>query len=95
MKLPFAILLAIAGTGVGLTATAADARQGCGPRAERGPRGHCVPIRGDRWHRGDRWDRGDRGNRWVVGRYYDGRGYWDGRQWYQHRYRHNNGWRYR
>lgn len=87
MKLPFAILLAIAGTAV--TATAAEARQGCGPRAER-HHGRCVPIRGH-----DRWDRGDRSRVWVVGRYYDGRGYWDGRRWYQNRYRHHNGWRYR
>ncbi|HTI30825.1 MAG TPA: hypothetical protein VL405_01745 [Sphingomonas sp.] len=91
MKLPFAILLAVAGTGVGLTATAADARQGCGPGAERGPRGYCHPIRRGHWDRGNHYGR----DRWVVGRFYDGRGYWDGRDWYQHRYRYNNGWRYR
>lgn len=86
MKLPLAILLSVAGAG--LTATAADARQGCGRGYEVGPRGHCRPVRGDRW--------AGRGNQtWVVGNFYQGRGYWDGHRWYQNRYRHNNGWRYR
>ena len=90
MKLPFAILLAVAGTA--MTAGAAEARQGCGPRAER-YHGRCISVRGH--HRYDRWDRGHRNDRWVVGRYYNGRGYWNGQRWYQNRYRHNNGWRYR
>lgn len=99
MKLPFALLLAIAGTAVG--ATAAEARHG---RDDGGWRDHREDNHGrhDRWddrgrHHGDRglhrgWDRHDR---WVAGRYYNGRGYWDGRGWSQHRYRYNNGWRYR
>lgn len=84
MKLPFAILLTIAGTG--LAATAADARPGCGRGAEL-RQGHCRQIRGDRRAAGQ--------DRWVAGKYYNGRGYWDGRRWYQHRERANNGWRYR
>jgi hypothetical protein len=85
MKLPFAILLTVAGTA--LTATAAEARDGCHRGYER-HYGRCVPIRGG-------WDRGDRHQVWVVGRYYNGRGWWDGRRWYQNRYRHHGGWRYR
>ena len=83
MKLPFAILLAVAGTAV--TATAAEARQGCGPRAER-YHGRCVRTRGN-WNRGHQT--------WIVGNFYQGRGYWDGHRWYQNRYRHHGGWRYR
>ena len=87
MKNLFAVaLLASAAT---FTATAADARDGCGRNGYRGPAGHC------RYY-------GDRGRvvvapgRLVIGNFYRGQGYWDGHRYWQNRYRHRNGgWRYR
>ncbi len=81
------IAIALAGAAAMTVASAADARQGCGPGAHRNYRGYCVPNRG-------------RAVAYVapglvVGRFYERRGYWDGRRYYQHRYRYNNGWRYR
>ena len=78
-----AALLAGAAT---LTATAADARDGCGRNGFRGPGGHC------------RYDR--RGPvvvapGLVIGNFYRGHGYWDGHRYWQNRYRHRDGWRYR
>jgi hypothetical protein len=76
--------------GATLTATAAEARDGCGRGGWRGPAGHC------------RYDRGP-GVRGpvvvapglVIGNYYRGRGYWDGHRYWRNRYRHHGGWRYR
>jgi hypothetical protein len=84
MKLPLAILITVAGAA--LTATAAEARDGCGRGFERGPRGHCHAV-GAGWR--------GREQVWVVGRHYDGRGWWDGHRWYQNRERWRGGWRYR
>ena len=70
-------------------ASAAEAREGCGPGWHRGPYGHCRP------------NRGGPGpvvvapGGLVVGRYYRGQGYWDGNRYWRNRYRHHNEWRYR
>ena len=82
MKRLLAIAL-IAGTA--LTATAAEARQGCGPGGHRGPYGHCRPNRGPVVVAPPL----------VVHRYYPGRGYWDGHRYWWHRDRWHGGWRYR
>ena len=80
------ILLAALAAGAALTVTApADARQGCGVGAHRGPGGYCRVNRG----------RVIVAPRVVVGRYYHGRGYWDGRRYWGQRYRWHGGWRYR
>ena len=66
-------------------ATAAEARDGCGPGGHRGPYGHCRPN-----------GPGFAGPPvLVVGRYYPGRGYWDGRRYYHNRFRYRDGYRYR
>ncbi|MEG8013466.1 GCG_CRPN prefix-to-repeats domain-containing protein [Sphingomonas sp. 22R3R2A-7] len=80
------ILLAALAAGAALTVSVpADARQGCGVGAHRGPGGYCRPNRG----------RVVVAPRVVVGRYYHGRGYWDGRRYWGQRYRWHGGWRYR
>ena len=63
------------------TASAADARQGCGLGFHRNFQGICVPN--------------GRQPVWIVGRYYPGRGYWYGGRWYHRRYPYRHGWRYR
>ncbi|GAC1413862.1 MAG: hypothetical protein NVSMB69_16140 [Novosphingobium sp.] len=83
------LLLAAAAIGVALTATTADARQGCGPYGHRDYYGRCVPNRGGRpvvVAPG-----------LVIGNFYRGRGYWDGHRYWAQRYRdHDRGdWRYR
>jgi hypothetical protein len=81
------ILLATLAAGAALTAIApAEARQGCGPGAHRGPGGYCRPNR--------------EGPVLVapglrIGVFYPGRGYWDGGRYWGHRYRWHGGWRYR
>ena len=83
------LLLAAAAIGVALTATTADARQGCGPGGHRNYNGRCLPNRGP-------------GPvlvapGLVVGNFYRGRGYWDGQRYWHQRYRehHHREWRYR
>ena len=76
----------VAGTTLA-TATPADARDGCGRGAHRGPRGFCRPNYGPRYNAP--------AVRLVIGNYYGGRGYWDGRRYWQNRYRYHGGWRYR
>ena len=85
MKKLVAFALA-AGMTLGAVSTA-DAAQGCGRGAFRGPHGRCIVDRGPRRDRVVVVER-------RVGTYYQGRGYWDGRRYYQHRERFNNGWRY-
>jgi hypothetical protein len=63
------------------SATAADARQGCGTGFHRNMHGHCVPN--------------GRARVYVVGSYYPGRGYWYNGRWWHSRYRYHHGWRYR
>jgi hypothetical protein len=80
------ILLAAIAAGVALTAVApADAAQGCGPGAHRGPRGYCHPNSAPRWV----------APAVRIGVFYPGRGYWDGRRYWGHRYAWRGGWRYR
>lgn len=67
------------------TASAAQARDGCGAGFHRGPWGHCRPN-------------GYRGRVVVaprIGVFYAGRGYWDGHRYWRHRDRWHGGWRYR
>jgi hypothetical protein len=79
------LLLALAaGTTLGAV-TAADARDGCGPGAHRGPYGHCRSNGGPVVLAPGL----------IVGNYYRGQGYWDGHRYYQHRERWHDGWRYR
>jgi hypothetical protein len=79
-------LLAAMVVGAALTATArAEARQGCGVGAHRGPGGYCRPNRG----------RVVTVPRVRIGVFYAGRGYWDGRRYWKQRYRWHGGWRYR
>ncbi|MDQ2878631.1 MAG: hypothetical protein M3R41_06110 [Pseudomonadota bacterium] len=87
MKRLIALAL-IAGTALG-TASVADARQGCGRGAHRGPYGHC------RVNYGNRGVIAAPGVRLVIGNYYHHRGYWDGRRYWQRRERWHGGWRYR
>ncbi len=77
-----AVLLASVAT---IGATAADARDGCGPGGHRGPGGHCRPNRGGPVVVAPGL---------VIGQRYD-RGYWDGHRYWRERYRDHNGWRYR
>jgi len=88
------LFLFAAAAALGLSATVpaapADARQGCGPRAHRGPGGYCQPDRGPRGYRV-----APRGPRYAAGRYYPGRGYWHRERFYRQRYRYGGGWRYR
>lgn len=80
------ILLTAIAAGAALTVVApAEARQGCGAGAHRGPAGYCRPNRG----------RVVVAPRLRIGGFYSGRGYWDGRRYWGHRYRHHGGWRYR
>ena len=86
MKKLFAIAL-LAGVAT-LGATAAEARQGCGPGGHRGYYGHCRPNRGGAVVVTP-------GGALIVGNYYRGRGYWDGHRYWHNRYRYHGGWRYR
>ncbi len=80
------LLLAAIAAGAAFTAVApADARQGCGVGAHRGPGGYCRPNRG----------RVVAGPAIRIGVFYPGRGYWDGRRYWHQRYRWHGGWRYR
>lgn len=82
-----ALLAGAATLGATVAATPAEARDGCGRGAHRGPGGYCRPNV-NRVYIAPR--------RLIVGRYYGNRGYWDGRRYWQHRYRHRSGgWRYR
>ncbi len=73
--------------GVTLSAgTAAQARDGCGPGAFRGPYGHCRPMRGGPVVVAPGL---------IIGNFYHGRGYWDGQRYWHHRERGHDGWRYR
>lgn len=81
------ILLAAAALGVALSASTAEARQGCGPYGHRNYYGRCVPNRGP-------------GPvlvapGLVIGNFYAGRGWWDGHRYWHERYRDGGGWRYR
>ena len=81
------LLLAAAAIGVALTATTADARQGCGPYGHRDYYGRCAPNRGP-------------GPvivapGLVIGSFYRGRGYWDGHRYWHERHREGREWRYR
>ncbi len=78
---------ALAATALVGMASAADARDGCGRGAYRGPGGYCRPAYGP-------------GPAVVVdvpriGIFYEGRGYWDGHRYWAHRERWHRGWRYR
>jgi Ni/Co efflux regulator RcnB len=92
------ILLGAIAIGAMMAVTApAQARDGCGRDAHRGPRGECRPDHRSGWDRGRGWDRGPGPGRpaWEEGRYYPGRGYYYRNRWYQHRDRHRGDWRYR
>ncbi|WP_404366226.1 GCG_CRPN prefix-to-repeats domain-containing protein [Sphingomonas sp. MMS24-J45] len=82
-----ALLAGAATLGATVASTPAEARDGCGRGAHRGPAGYCRPNIGNRVYVAP--------GRLVVGRFYERRGYWDGRRYWQHRYRYRNGWRYR
>jgi hypothetical protein len=73
-------LIGAAMIGTVLTVAApAQARDGCGGNAHRGPHGRCHSN-------GPGWDRGGPGpNAWTDGRFYEGRGWWSQGRWYQHR----------
>ncbi len=78
-------ILMLAAAGLALGATAAEARDGCGPGGHRGAYGYCRPngVYGAR--------RVVVAPAFVVGRYYEGRGYWDGvrfgeRRWHGERH---------
>jgi hypothetical protein len=87
MKKMLGIVLSAAGLlAMGSAAQAAD---GCGRGAHRGPYGRCQPN----YARGPAYRPG--GVALVIGNYYPNRGYWDGRRYWQHRQRWHNGWRYR
>ena len=85
------LLLAAAALGVALTATTADARQGCGSDGHRDGYGRCVQNHGP-------W-RGPGpvvvAPGLVIGNFYGGRGYWDGHRYWHDRYREGREWRYR
>jgi hypothetical protein len=86
MKRAIALILA---AGVACSAvSAADAREGCGPGAHRGPYGHCRPNGFD--PRPVAIAPG-----LVIGNFYTGRGYWDGHRYWAHRDRFHRDWRYR
>lgn len=84
------LTLALAATALA-GATAAEARDGCGPGAHRGAYGHCRPNRGPGYGPGP----GVVAPGLVIGNFYGGRGYWDGHRYWQHRERRDGGWRYR
>ena len=80
------IILATLAAGAALTISVpAEARQGCGVGAHRGPGGYCRPNR----------ERFVGGPALRIGVFYPGRGYWGGRRYYANRYRWHGGWRYR
>lgn len=80
------ILLAAIAAGAALTGVApAEARQGCGAGAHRGPGGYCRPN----------YDRAVIAPGVRIGVFYPGRGYWDGRRYWGHRDHWRGGWRYR
>ncbi|MBC7496476.1 MAG: hypothetical protein H7243_04840 [Sphingomonadaceae bacterium] len=70
-------------------ATAAAARDGCGPGGHRGPSGHCQP---NGYHTGPGVIVAPR---LVIGGFYPNRGYWDGHRYRERRERWHGGWRYR
>ena len=83
------LTLALAATALA-GATVAEARDGCGPGAFRGPYGHCRPFRGGYGPGPAVIAPGI-----VIGGFYPGRGYWDGHRYWEHRERWHGGWRYR
>ena len=85
------MLLAAAAIGVALTATTADARQGCGAYGHRDYYGRCVPNRGP----GPGPERVVVAPGLAIGSFYNGRGYWDGQRYWHERYREGREWRYR
>jgi len=86
------IVLATLAAGLALSAVSvADAAQGCGPGAHRGPYGHCRPNYGPGYGPGPVV--GVPGL--VIGTFYPGRGYWDGHRYWAHRDHWHGGWRYR
>lgn len=88
------IILAALAAGAALTiGVPAEARQGCGIGAHRGPGGYCRPNRGRFYGPPRGGFVGAPGLR--IGVFYPGRGYWGGRRYYAHRYRWHGGWRYR
>ena len=84
------ILLATLAIGAAIAAVApAQARDGCGPGAHRGPYGHCRVN-------------GGRGpvvvavpGAPIIGNYYAGRGYYYNNRYWHNRERWHGGWRYR
>ena len=84
-----ALIAAALAAGVAMAgASAADARDGCGPGFHRGYYGHCRPNDGPRAYAVGR-------PVLVVDHFYPGRGYWDGHRYWQRRERDHDGWRYR
>lgn len=81
------MLLAAAALGVALTASTAEARQGCGPYGHRDYYGRCVPNRGP--------GPVAVAPGLIIGNFYAGRGWWDGHRYWHERYRYSGGWRYR
>ena len=79
-------ILALAAGATLATASAADARQGCGRGFHRGYYDRCIP---------NRFYRQAVVARPVIGIYYGNRGWWDGRHYRRDRYRWHGGWRYR
>ena len=79
----FVIALAAVSSISLVSASPADARQGCGPGFHRAPNGMCRP------------NRDGQTQVYVVGRYYPGHGYWYNNRWWHNRYRQRNMWRYR
>ena len=79
------MLLAAAAIGAALTASTADARQGCGPNGHRDYYGRCVPNRGPVVVAPGL----------VIGNFYGGHGYWDGHRYWHERYREGREWRFR
>ena len=85
--------LAVAASAMLTVPTAADAREGCGRGAHRGPYGHCRPnVRG--YYGGPGIGRPYFGPP-RSGYFYQGRGWYDGNRYWGHRYRDGRGWRYR
>ena len=84
-----ALIAAALAAGVAMAgASAADAREGCGPGFHRGPYGHCRPNDGPRGYAMDR-------PVLIIDHFYPGRGYWDGHRYWERRERWHNHWRYR
>lgn len=78
-------LLATLAVGTAIAAVGpAQARDGCGPGAHRGPYGHCR-VNGERVVVAAP----------VIGTYYPGRGYWYNNRYWHHRERWHGDWRYR